>query len=111
MTCVEQCQKERLVSWADFEKLSGGVREATRGDAAKRLERRCVWETTCSVTGMPNAYAVSVVREDRGKKRKDDVDRRREERRYDCGRDGGGDHDDHHDRDDRDGDNDSTATR
>lgn len=50
--------------WEDFEALTGGVREAVRGDAAKRLERRCVWETTCPETGMPNAYVVSAVKED-----------------------------------------------
>lgn len=49
--------------WEDFEKLTGGVREAVRGDTAKRLERRCVWETTCPVTGMPNAYTVSAVKQ------------------------------------------------
>lgn len=49
--------------WGDFEKLTGGVREAVRGDAAKRLERRCVWETTCPDTGMPNAYVVSALKE------------------------------------------------
>lgn len=69
-------EQERLISWADFEKLTGGVREATRGDAAKRLERRCVWETTCSATGMPNAYTVSAVKADvgRGTDRGDDDD-------------------------------------
>lgn len=55
--------QDRLVRWEDFEKLTGGVREAVRGDAAKRLERRCVWETTCPDTGMPNAYVVSAVKE------------------------------------------------
>lgn len=49
--------------WGDFEKLTGGVREAVRGDAAKRLERRCVWETTCPDTGMPNAYVVCALKE------------------------------------------------
>lgn len=49
--------------WEDFEKLTGGVRDAVRGDAAKRLERRCVWETTCPETGMPNAYVVSAMKE------------------------------------------------
>lgn len=49
--------------WVDFEKLTGGTREAVRGDAAKRLEHRCVWETTCPVTGMPNAYTISAVKE------------------------------------------------
>lgn len=48
--------------WEDFEKLTGGVREAVRGDAAKRLEKRCVWETTCPETGMPNAFVVSAVK-------------------------------------------------
>ncbi|CAM9695621.1 unnamed protein product [Scytosiphon promiscuus] len=56
--------EDRLVRWEDFEKLTGGVREAVRGDAAKRLEKRCVWETTCPDTGMPNAYVVSAVKED-----------------------------------------------
>lgn len=51
-----------VVRWEDFEKLTGGAREAVRGDAAKRLERRCVWETTCPMTGMPNAYTVSAVK-------------------------------------------------
>lgn len=51
------------MTWEDFEKLTGGVREAVRGDTTKRLERRCVWETTCPVTGMPNAYTVSAVKQ------------------------------------------------
>lgn len=55
-----------MVRWEDFEKLTGGVREAVRGDAAQRLERRCVWETTCPDTGMPNAYVVSAVKEESG---------------------------------------------
>ncbi|CAN0215034.1 unnamed protein product, partial [Ectocarpus sp. 12 AP-2014] len=54
--------EDRLVRWEDFEKLTGGVREAVRGDAAKRLEKRCVWETTCPETGMPNAFVVSAVK-------------------------------------------------
>lgn len=52
--------------WGDFEKLTGGVREAVRGDAAQRLERRCVWETTCPDTGMPNAYVVCAVKGEKG---------------------------------------------
>lgn len=55
--------QDRLVRWGDFEKLTGGIRESVRGDAAKRLERRCVWETTCPDTGMPNAYVVCALRE------------------------------------------------
>lgn len=49
--------------WEDFENLTGGVREAVRGDSAKRLERRCVWETTCPTSGMPNGYTLSAVKE------------------------------------------------
>ncbi|CAM9382632.1 unnamed protein product, partial [Laminaria digitata] len=56
-------KQDRRVRWEDFEKLTGGVREAVRGDTAKRLERRCVWETTCPVSGMPNAYTVSAVKQ------------------------------------------------
>ncbi len=67
-----------MVRWEDFERLTGGVREAVRGDAAKRLERRCVWETTCPETGMPNAYVVSAVKEKGnaswGGGRRDDAD-------------------------------------
>lgn len=55
-------KQDLVVRWEDFEKLTGGAREAVRGDAAKRLERRCVWETTCPVTGMPNAYTVSAMK-------------------------------------------------
>lgn len=63
------------MSWAEFEKLTGGVREATRGDAAKRLERRCVWQTTCPMTGMPNAYTVSVVKGENRSGRSGDNDK------------------------------------
>lgn len=77
--------QDGLVRWEDFERLTGGVREAVRGDAAKRLERRCVWETTCPETGMPNAYVVSAVKEKGnagwGRGRRDDADEDEDARR------------------------------
>lgn len=53
--------QDQRVSWKEFESFTGGTRAATRGDAGKRLSQRCVWETTCPITGMPNAYVVSTI--------------------------------------------------
>ncbi len=45
----------------------GNARPAVRGDTAAVLERKCIFETTCCFTGMPNAFVVTAGKSKKGK--------------------------------------------
>ena len=47
------------------------TRPAQRGDTAAVLERKCVCETTCRVTGMPNAFVVTASKKNPNKGEKE----------------------------------------
>lgn len=57
-----------VVTLTEFMNFVGPKRDK-RGGSSLSLNQKCCWSTTCKVTGMPNAYSVSVIDKAKAKQR------------------------------------------